>query len=374
MSAGAALETVIGLVFLFGVIALLCSAVCEAIANLLQMRAKYLLRGLRTMLDSTVTGTTSPPFGVADGDPVASPVAEMPMRDLHRKTTDQTAATTAAASLNRMAVTASTEAAGAGVVTTTTGDQLPEVLRDGGLTLALFGHPLLRSLQSNRVGLLGATHRNPSYLSSKTFARVLIDTLVPDDQGSTTLTALRATVEKLPDGLPAKKSLLTLLRRSGNDLARFESLVEGWYDEHMGRISGWYKRWAKLVLAIVGLVVAVLVNVDTVQVGRQLYLDEPVRAAVLSQVNDGSLCREETDPAKRTTCAQDEMAKLNAAGLPIWWSNATNPEDFGGWAIKAIGFLLTAFAVSFGAPFWFQALSRLGSLRTAGPRPGGNGT
>jgi hypothetical protein len=60
MSVGAALEAVIGLVFLFGVIALLCSAVCEAIANLLQMRAKYLLRGLRTMLDSTVTGTTSP--------------------------------------------------------------------------------------------------------------------------------------------------------------------------------------------------------------------------------------------------------------------------------------------------------------------------
>jgi hypothetical protein len=138
------------------------------------------------------------------------------MRDMQRKTTDQTAGTTAAASVNRMAVTASTEAAGAGVVTTTTGE-LPEVLRNGGLTLALFGHPLLRSLQSSRVGLLGATHRNPSYLASKTFARVLIDTLVPDDQGSTTLIAVRATVEKLPDGLPAKKSLLTLLRRSGND-------------------------------------------------------------------------------------------------------------------------------------------------------------
>ena len=31
--------------------------------------------------------------------------------------------------------------------------------------------------------------------------------------------------------------------------------------------------------------------------------------------------------------------------------------------------LLTAAAVSFGAPFWFDALSKLGSLRTAGRPP-----
>jgi|SRR5829696_3543280 len=395
MSAGAALGTVIGLAFLFGVTALLCSAVCEAIANVLQMRAKYLLRGLRTMLDSTVTKSTSPRFSEPGARSVASPVTDEPMRDLHRRTTDPQAATAAANSVNTMAMAASAEAAvvggagtaapagslsgggtreGAGAATTMSSEEIPVPLREGGLTLALFGHPMLRSLQTSRVGLLGGTRRNPSYLSPATFARVLIDTLVPDEQGETTLAAVRATVEKLPDGLPAKKSLLSLLRRSGDDLARFESLVEDWYDEHMSRISGWYKRWAKLVLAVVGAVVAILANVDTIQVARQLYVNEPVRAAVLSQVNEGNLCQDEADPAQRRTCAKDEMAKLEASGLPLWWSSGTNPGDAGDWAVKILGFLLTAFAVSFGAPFWFDALSKLGSLRTAGPRPDGGRT
>jgi hypothetical protein len=390
MSAGAALGTVIGLVFLFGVTALLCSAICEAIANVLQMRAKYLLRGLRTMLDSTVTKTTSAQFDGSAAAAVASPVTDEPMRSLHRRTTDPQAAMVAANAVNTMAMAAGVKAASVPDAETATpsgatpdaaareGDQagtptssgeLPAELQQGGLTLAMFGHPLLRSLQSSRVGLLGGTHRNPSYLSPATFSRVLIDTLVPDEQGETTLAAVRATVEKLPEGLPAKKSLLSLLRRSGDDLTRFESLVEQWYDEHMSRMSGWYKRWAKLVLIIVATVVAILANVDTIQVARQLYVNEPVRAAVLSQVNDGNLCQNETDPAQLTTCAKEAMAKLEASGLPLWWSSGTKPDDATDWAVKILGFLLTAFAVSFGAPFWFDALSKLGSLRTAGPKP-----
>jgi hypothetical protein len=366
MSTGAILGTAIGLVFLFAVTALLCSAICEAIANVLQMRAKYLLRGLRTMLDSTVTKSVRAP----DAGSAVSPVSEEPMRALQKKTIDPKAAIGAADSVNTMAMDARAEAAGDTTAVSTRSPARIEIpLQTGGLTLALFGHPLVRSLQTCKVGLLGDHARNPSYLAPATFARVLIDTLVPDDEGETTLVAVRATVEKLPDGLPAKSSLLALLRRSGNELAHFERLVEAWYDEHMSRVTGWYKRWTKLVLAMTGLVVAILVNVDTVQVARQLYVNEPVRAAVLSQVNEANLCRDETDPVDRAACAQDEVAKLEASGLPLWWSSDTNPGDAGDWAAKILGFLLTAFAVSFGAPFWFDALSKLGSLRTAGPKP-----
>ena len=106
----------------------------------------------------------------------------------------------------------------------------------------------------------------------------------------------------------------------------------------MSRVTGWYKRWTKLVLAMTGLVIAILVNVDTVQVARQLYVNEPVRAAVLSQVNDANLCRDETDPVNRAACAQDEVAKLEASGLPLWWSGDTNPSDAGDWAAKILGF------------------------------------
>ncbi|MCW2525306.1 MAG: hypothetical protein JWM76_166, partial [Pseudonocardiales bacterium] len=45
---------------------------------------------------------------------------------------------------------------------------------------------------------------------------------------------------------------------------------------------------------------------------------------------------------------------------------------FNGWDVilKIVGWLVTAFAVSFGAPFWFEALSKLGNLRNTGTKPG----
>jgi hypothetical protein len=42
--------------------------------------------------------------------------------------------------------------------------------------------------------------------------------------------------------------------------------------------------------------------------------------------------------------------------------------------LRLLGWLITAAAVSFGAPFWFDALSKLGSLRTAGARPQTSGS
>jgi hypothetical protein len=358
MSNWPVLQTAVGLVFLFATLAVFCSGVCEVLANLLQKRAKYLLAGLHTMLDRPVTGKTAPVF---DGKrtPVRSPVAQEP--DLSKLAAQPAAAVDAAQAVDRIAKQAAD-------AVPATQDQVQE-LQPGGLTLALFGHPLLQSLQTNRIGPARRRHRHPSYISAKTFTRVLIDTLVPDAEGNVTLDRVEATVRALPDGLPAKKSLLTHLRRAGNDMAAFEQLVAEWYEEQMGRVSGWYKRWSKVVLGIVGVVVAVVVNVDAIQVAHQLYVKDPVRAAVLNQVNAGTLCQGETDPAKRMSCANDQIASLEAGGLPLWWSAATNPATTGGWALKVLGLLLTGFAISFGAPFWFDALSRIGSLRNTGTKP-----
>jgi hypothetical protein len=39
------------------------------------------------------------------------------------------------------------------------------------------------------------------------------------------------------------------------------------------------------------------------------------------------------------------------------------------WLFKLLGLMMTGAAVSFGAPFWFDLLSRVSSLRAAGPKP-----
>ena len=44
-------------------------------------------------------------------------------------------------------------------------------------------------------------------------------------------------------------------------------------------------------------------------------------------------------------------------------------QDSGAWVLKLIGWLITGLAVALGAPFWFDLLNKLVNLRGAGPRP-----
>jgi hypothetical protein len=47
---------------------------------------------------------------------------------------------------------------------------------------------------------------------------------------------------------------------------------------------------------------------------------------------------------------------------------------FAGWSLKGIGWLITALAVSQGAPFWFDVLNKVVNTRASGvvPKPEGD--
>lgn len=412
MSVPAALGTLIGLVFVFALVSLFCSAITEAVANRLEKRARYLLTGLRSMLDRE----QSPPAAPAGGAPPPSP-------DKLHDDVKAKGKTEAAAEKVAVIVEAAQPDAGTGVGADRAvedrdrvgADSEPQATtgedpRPGDLTRALFDHPLIRSLQTRKVRLRTGVGRlrNPQYIPSKIFAQALIDTLLPatvqpappepgtksersmpterEQADRDMLAALQRAVQALDDDFPAKRSLLALLGQSRDSLIRFQESVEGWYDAQMGRISGWYKRWSKVVLAIVGFAVAVLANLDTVQIAHGLYVDEPVRTAVVAQATAGTRCQTETDPAEQRACVDSQVAALDVQGLPIWYPAGCTLRDWDqvdncwNWSpdqdpnalrflLKLLGWGLTAFAVSFGAPFWFDALSKLGSLRNAGPKP-----
>lgn len=87
---------------------------------------------------------------------------------------------------------------------------------------------------------------------------------------------------------------------------------------------------------------------------------------------------------QRSECVTKELTALGAAGLPVGqpagceayaplaaacFLAAPRPVPLLDEMLKLVGWAITAFAVSFGAPFWFEALSRLGSLRSAGTPP-----
>lgn len=348
---GPALDTAIGLSLTFFLVALLCSALVEAAANLLKKRAKYLLRGLRDMLDTPVT---------LDRATLATGIKAVGAAARSEKEIYQAALEAAPSLLGPATVDHSKADHSA---PPSPDDRLPI---EPPTVARLMGHPLLTALKQSRAG--GGMTRNPSYVPARTFTAALLDLIVPDAAGQTTIDRINGAVSELPE-TPLRGALLALLKDAGDDVDRFKNNLEHWYDAQMDRVSGSYKRWAKRWLIVFGLAAALILNVDALQVGRTLYSDEPLRQAVAASATNGTLCEQGQDFDQTRACVTSTLDDLDAAGLPVGWSDADLPDDAGGWLTKLLGLLLTAGAATFGAPFWFDLLNRFGSLRNAGTKP-----
>jgi hypothetical protein len=73
-------------------------------------------------------------------------------------------------------------------------------------------------------------------------------------------------------------------------------------------------------------------------------------------------------PTERTPA--DALEQLEALPLPVGWNHraltkVTSPRGFE----MLLGWLITAVATLFGAPFWFDALQQLVRLKGSGPSP-----
>jgi hypothetical protein len=149
---------------------------------------------------------------------------------------------------------------------------------------------------------------------------------------------------------------------AGGRLEGFRAHVETAFEDSMERATGWYKRKAQFVVALVAIAFAVGLNVDTVRLAATLYNDQAVRSAV---VGKGAAIAKPQDAA-------DAVAAVKQLKLPVGWGAANTPSDFVGWLSRIPGWLITIAALNLGAPFWFDLLSRFSRQRQAGlpDRPG----
>ena len=112
--------------------------------------------------------------------------------------------------------------------------------------------------EQTTIGRLWSQRRSlPSYISSKSFGEAVIDLVIPDPQGQQTeLTSIEEIIGKLPPSLPFRQSLESLVKDADGDVGRFRTSVEQWYDDHMDRVSGWYKRHVGKITLVAGAVVS----------------------------------------------------------------------------------------------------------------------
>lgn len=274
----------------------------------------------------------------------------------------------------------------------------------GGITDAIYNHPLIAGLSLDG--------RKPSYIPSHKFAQVFID-IINSETSQTAFksvgqmrVALTAKLELLKskpnnDGIlniEVVSNILLFLNEAGDDLGKVQKAIEDWFDGVMERASGWYKRKTQWIILVLSLMLAVLFNVDTIHLAKSLYRDSNLRSGLVaaaeaiakqpqlnapltakSQPQDVSATGKQTESINDNgvdamiTQINDNLAKLE---IPIGWNRDANrktklviEKDDKSWIFTIFGWVLTAIAVSLGAPFWFDTLSKFINIRAAGSKP-----
>ncbi|HEY4266391.1 MAG TPA: hypothetical protein VGM72_13820 [Micropepsaceae bacterium] len=226
-----------------------------------------------------------------------------------------------------------------------------------GLAKDLYNHALVNSQASGTAQTENALAVKPSYIEPQHFAGALIDLMEKLPATRTqTQTQIQAAILQIPNP-QLQQTLQFFYTRAGADITTFQNEIATWFDSSMSRLSGLYKRWMQICSFAVGLGVAVVLNVDALHVAQALW----VQPAIIQKF-----------APKEGINTQEALDALYNANLPIGWSQQTARASFASpLAIASLmgGWLITAFATLFGAPFWFDALQKITNLRGAGPKP-----
>ncbi len=367
MSGFPALDVAIGLIFVYFLLSVACSAFSELFASLLNLRGRQLRKGLESILTQAIAKDTTGKQGGAQDVDTASTLARLVWR-----------------------------------------------------------HPFIQSLKTKSVfgGL-----KSPSYIPSRAFSLALVDCIASRGSGQQGGTSrpesakeeAKDIMEKLKEGLKDYPDLgvgriVTVFAADvGNDVEKLLVRIETWFDHTMARVSGVYKRWSQLIILIVALCVVVGSNADTLRIARTLSADVALRQALSLQAQ--AFVQQEVTPTKSTPAQpkpgspgaaasppkpaetpkgdsgssgknqgetqagsqQDTQAAyekldkslkqlqdLQVLGVPLGWKEQPKGWTCSEWLNKCVGLLITILAVSLGAPFWFDLLGKIVNIKGAG--------
>lgn len=315
------LDIAIGLIFVYLLLALICTTVSELLAGLFNRRSRNLFTGIRGLLEEETVRLDDPK---APNDPKGKVLVDL-----------------------------------------------------------FYAHPLIKALHGRQIW--GEGRSKPSYIPSRTFALALLDIIEPASPNrSRNIEDVRAAIKALPADSDIRRTLLILLDEAKADLGKLQDGIELWFNNAMDRASGWYKRQTQVIVFVIAVVVTSVANADTIQIAKTLANDAALREAMVAQAQEfaknpppaaqGASAQPQANAASDAAQSKAEFIKENVAtlqnlGLKLGWQGES--ESRIDWANKIFGLLLTALAVSMGAPFWFDMLNKIIAVRATGKPPKG---
>jgi hypothetical protein len=381
-----ALDVVIGLIFIFLIYSLLATIINEGIAVNLNLRGRKLEHAIRRMLDDGFH--TEHTFWSVCKDLIKSVLVRLKKILFYFRFSCPT----------------------------------PKDPKQMSFVELFYNEPLIKYLGENKIS------KRPSYISPDFFSKAVLKILF-DKGKSPEITAclegltdaekflhIKNGAASLTEINETRTLLLTMLDNSNNDIEIFKSKLENWFDETMHRASGWYKKQSQLITLLIGFSIAVVFNVNTIKLVQQLSRDKEAAKKMTElsvqyvdshKDSTGHLSEKHEAIANSFFLRADSLIKSDFKSanqiIGIGWDYSDSLKKFCNKKIKnhekciqpcvlkkvpiktnsqkvefifsnfnfrtIVGYIITAIAISFGAPFWFDLLSKFVSIRGAGAKP-----
>lgn len=219
------------------------------------------------------------------------------------------------------------------------------------LLLKIYNDALAHPAGDGVATSLKDVKNKPAYIPSKSFALALICSI---QQVPGQLDNLEENINAVKDE-QLRELLQNLYHKTQGNLNSFQHELATWFDAGMGRVSGAYKKQSQIWCFVIAFIVAAGFNIDTVHLFKILWL----HPASIAQLNLSGA---------NAMFANEAYSQLQT--LPVGWNGHF---EFPMLLVPAsiIGWLVTASASLFGAPFWFDVLKLLVRLRGTGTKPEG---
>lgn len=217
------------------------------------------------------------------------------------------------------------------------------------LLLHIYNDALAHPAGSGDATSIKDVINKPSYIPPNNFALALIHA-IQQVQGKAD--TLYQDIETIKDK-QLRKMLSSLYVKSAGDAEKFQCEVASWFDAGMVRISGVYKKQSQIWCFVIALIFAVFLNIDSVHLFKTLWLHPATMMQLNVALNNSALV---------------DQVYTQLQILPVGWNNQFSfsallmPSAIMGW-------LITASASLFGAPFWFDILKIVVRLRGTEAKP-----
>ncbi|MCD4653400.1 hypothetical protein K8T06_05650 [bacterium] len=240
-----------------------------------------------------------------------------------------------------------------GIINLLRSDESSELLEQ------FYKHPLIRSLHK--------PNKKPSYIPNKYFAISVLDQYIDIDDQNRVVLRDQTTIDKLPESI--QTMIKGFIKRTNGGFEDLLAETEEWFVNATDRMEGWYKRRLKVFGIIIAAIVTIGVNANSLDLMKHLYLNPDTRSQIIQAAEEIQQQSKLISPKEKeyTNLIKD----LESVGLPLGWGNKSNHDKLNACELvvnKFLGWLITIFAVSLGAPFWFDLLSRFMKIRSVGTK------